>query len=113
MPGFAKDVVGGCPAQAQCLVDGSNSNTASIISSYAAQTAAAFSRDAMQTEQRNKLVGRTTAAGSAVGAPIASVKAQTRIWFNPDLRSRNYFVPGVVVNITTGGSTTKATRLSA
>ena len=24
---------------------------------------------------------------------------QSRVWFNPDLLSRNYFVPGIVVNI--------------
>ena len=27
------------------------------------------------------------------------VTARTRVWFNPDLRSRNYFVPGVLANI--------------
>jgi ABC-2 type transport system permease protein len=27
------------------------------------------------------------------------VIARSRVWFNPDLRSRNYFVPGVVANI--------------
>src|SRR5205814_4345430 len=31
------------------------------------------------------------------GAP--SVEPQSRVWVNPDRRSRNYFVPGVVVNI--------------
>ena len=30
-----------------------------------------------------------------------SSESQSRVWFNPDLRSRNYFVPGVVVNIIT------------
>jgi ABC-2 type transport system permease protein len=27
------------------------------------------------------------------------VEARTRVWFNPDLHSRNYFVPGVIANI--------------
>ena len=27
------------------------------------------------------------------------VVARSRVWFNPDLKSRNYFVPGVVANI--------------
>jgi ABC-type multidrug transport system permease subunit len=27
------------------------------------------------------------------------VRAETRVWFNPDLRSRSYYVPGVIVNI--------------
>jgi ABC-2 type transport system permease protein len=27
--------------------------------------------------------------------------AKTRVWFNPDLKSRNYFIPGVIANIIT------------
>ena len=30
---------------------------------------------------------------------MPQVDSRTRVWFNPDLNSRNYFVPGVVVNI--------------
>jgi ABC-2 type transport system permease protein len=39
------------------------------------------------------------AAGSPVNMALPGVNARTRVWFNPDLKSRNYFVPGVVVNI--------------
>lgn len=99
MPGFARDIARGRTAEVQLLLDGSNSNTASIISNYATQTAAQFSRVAMQDQQRVKLVGRTFASGGPIKPPIPSVQAETRIWFNPDLKSRNYFVPGVVVNI--------------
>ncbi len=30
---------------------------------------------------------------------MPQLNLQSRVWFNPDLRSRNYFVPGIVVNI--------------
>ena len=30
---------------------------------------------------------------------MGQVTSGTRVWFNPDLRSRNYFVPGVAANI--------------
>jgi ABC-2 type transport system permease protein len=30
---------------------------------------------------------------------VPQLGVQSRVWFNPDLRSRNYFVPGIVVNI--------------
>ena len=30
---------------------------------------------------------------------LPQVSARSRVWFNPDLYSRNYFVPGVVANI--------------
>src|SRR5262249_61998577 len=32
-------------------------------------------------------------------AGIPDLGARTRVWFNPDLKSRNYFVPGVIANI--------------
>src|SRR5262249_2036646 len=34
-----------------------------------------------------------------VNAAAPQVVPRTRVWFNPDLHSRNYFVPGVVANI--------------
>src|SRR4029078_387609 len=34
-----------------------------------------------------------------VSAVVPHVTARTRVWFNPDLHSRNYFLPGVVANI--------------
>lgn len=81
------------------LVDGTNSNTASIVAGYATQMAARYSQTAMLKMQREKLVGRTSMTGGPLHAAIPSVKSQTRVWFNSDLKSRNYFVPGVVVNI--------------
>src|SRR5262249_2234459 len=53
---------------------------------------------AMNSRQRAKLVAATMASGP-LHAAVPEVETRTRVWFNPDLRSRNYFVPGVVVNI--------------
>jgi ABC-2 type transport system permease protein len=85
----------------QVLVEGTNSNTASIVSSYAGQIVAAYASRALEEQQSARLVGRTTAAGGPVGLGLPSLDVRTRVWFNPDLLSRNYFVPGVVVNIVT------------
>lgn len=101
LPGFARDVKRGRPTSVQVLLDGTNSNTASIVSGYAAQAIARFSSDAAQHQARDMLVGATEDAGEAVGQPVPSVTARSRVWFNPDLRSRNYFIPGVIVNIIT------------
>jgi drug efflux transport system permease protein len=38
-------------------------------------------------------------SGGPISIPIPQVEARTRVWFNPELKSRNYFIPGVVVNI--------------
>jgi ABC-2 type transport system permease protein len=101
LPGFSRDIQRGGTSSVQVLVDGTNSNTASIVSSYAGQVVASFSSKMLAAQQREKLVGRTMATGGPVELGVPQVDVRSRVWFNPDLRSRNYFVPGVVVNIIT------------
>jgi len=99
MPGFARDVLRGNTAAVQLLVDGTNSNTAAIISNYANQVVASFARKMLENGQNARRMIGAPEAGGLVQPAIGSVAAQSRIWFNPDLNSRDYFVPGVVVNI--------------
>jgi ABC-2 type transport system permease protein len=99
LPGFARDIDHGRSAQVQILVNGENSNTASIISGYAGSICARFGAELMTDVQRTKMVAGTMAAGHAVSAPVPRLEAEPRVWFNPELKSRNYFVPGIVVNI--------------
>ncbi len=101
MPGFARDVDRGRATSVQVLLDGTNSNTASIVSNYAAQTIARYSSEVMAQLQRSKMVAGTMASGGAVHPAVPQIVARSRVWFNPDLKSRNYFIPGVVVNIIT------------
>jgi ABC-2 type transport system permease protein len=97
LPGFARDLARGRAAEVQVLVDGTNSNTASLILSYGGQIIAQYSTDAMGHQQNRRVLTRSP--GSAVNASVPQVTARSRVWFNPDLYSRNYFVPGVVANI--------------
>ena len=97
LPGFARDLARGRAAGVQVLVDGTNSNTASLILSYGGQIIAAYSADAMGRQQNRRVLTRSP--GSAVNSSVPQVTARSRVWFNPDLYSRNYFVPGVVANI--------------
>lgn len=99
LPGFSRDVKRGSVASVQILVDGTNSNTASIISSYATQIVAGFAGAVMAGQKNTRLVPATAKTGGAVPFVIPVLTAQSRVWFNPDLRSRVYFVPGVIVNI--------------
>ena len=97
LPGFARDIKRGSTASVQILVDGTNSNTASIVSSYALRIVAGYA--GTPDTRRNS----PPAAPAGVSGPVPSVipvlTAQHRVWFNPDLRSRVYFVPGVIVTI--------------
>jgi ABC-2 type transport system permease protein len=94
---FERDVRRGRPAAVQVLVDGTNSNTASLVASYGAEIIAAFSNDVMALRRTSQIFSR--GATAPVNMVFPQVSARTRVWFNPDLYSRNYFVPGVVANI--------------
>jgi ABC-2 type transport system permease protein len=101
LPGFGRDIERGKTAQVQILVDGSNSNTASIVAANAGGAVASYGNGVLAIQMRQRLVGRTMAAGGPVNLGMPALTVRSRVWFNPDLRSRNYFVPGVVVNIIT------------
>lgn len=101
LPGFGRDLERGKTASVQILVDGTNSNTASLVAANAAGVVSAFAGNALSIQMRQRLVGRTMAAGGPVNLETPDFRVRSRVWFNPDLRSRFYFVPGVVVNIIT------------
>lgn len=96
-PRYAADVLAGRQAEVQILLDGANSNTASIIANYANAIIATRNQELLRQSQIKKLVGRTQ--NGPVLLRIPGIRVERRVWFNEELRSRNYFVPGVVVNI--------------
>ena len=96
LPNFARDLTRGRGTEVQVLVDGTNSNTASLVSAYASQVIGAFSAD---EAPHPKGVGATAVVLGSTPGSAGLVTARPRVWFNPDLRSRNYFVPGVAANI--------------
>jgi len=100
-PGFGRDLDAGRTATVQILLDGSNSNTASIVSGQAAGVVAGYAGRVLGNRQRAALVAATMNTGQPAAIRMPTLRARTRVWFNPDLRSRNFYVPGVVVNIIT------------
>jgi ABC-2 type transport system permease protein len=80
----------GKEAKVQVLLDGSDSNTASIALGYAQGLIQAY---AARTRDNSQAI-RT---GSVIQPPI---DARVRVWYNTDLVSRNYIVPGLIGVIT-------------
>src|SRR5580693_3726056 len=66
LPGFARDLERGRPVNVQVLLDGTNSNAASIVSGYAGQTIARFTGEVMADRQRQKLVAASVPVHPAV-----------------------------------------------
>ena len=88
-PSFARDLDAGRLSSVQAIVDGSDSNTAGIVLGYTQGITLTFNRQLM-LEQIQRRTGQT---------PSASLDLRTRVWFNPDLASRNYIVPGILAVI--------------
>jgi ABC-2 type transport system permease protein len=81
----------GKSAQVQVLADGTDSNTANIVLGYAQAVAAGYNQQLLA--QRLGAKGPLTAQ--------TPVDGQMRFWFNADLESRNYIVPGLIAVIMT------------
>lgn len=97
LPGFGRDILMGRPTSVQILVDGTNSNTASLASAYTSQLVAAYSARVAAPQMESRMMARAGMGTMSLKAPRITESA--RVWFNPDLKSRNYFVPGVISNL--------------
>jgi len=76
---FGRNIARGVPAQVQLLVDGSDSNTARLISGYAGEITAAFNE---------RIAG---------GRRQQPVEASMRLWYNPGLSTKRFYGPGIFV----------------
>lgn len=88
-PRFGDDIVARRPVEIQIVFDGSDANSANISLGYSTQILNAYSRS---------IVMKTLSAmPEAVRPPRLS--ADVRVWYNEDLKSRNFMVPGVVAMV--------------
>jgi ABC-2 type transport system permease protein len=86
---YSRNVGASREAPVQILLDGSDSNTASIALAYA------------ETVVRNYSLELRTATLNRRGGEHAAppVDAQLRVWYNSSLESKNYVVPGLIAVI--------------
>ena len=82
---FGQDLLAGRDTRVQIIVDGSDANSAGQAVSYASRMATGYSQrildEAMVLNGRNRYV---------------PVDFQPRVWYNPDLISSKFLVPGLV-----------------
>jgi len=83
---FAQRIDAGRDAPVQLIVDGADSNTATIAIGYATVVAQLYAMD-LTVEQNQR-----------GGAPPLQIPldVEPRVWFNEDLESRNYIIPGLI-----------------
>ncbi|RKX18718.1 MAG: ABC transporter permease [Candidatus Zixiibacteriota bacterium] len=83
--GFSETLKKGRQASVGIVLDGTNSNLATILSGYINFTTADYSRQISNNFIKSK--GLSLSNG---------IDVQPRVWFNPDLKSVNFMVPGVM-----------------
>jgi drug efflux transport system permease protein len=81
---FARDLMSNQPAKVQIIVDGRQSNTALIIQGYAGRILADFNEDWLVAQ----------------GAAIPPGRLVVRSWFNSNLKSKWFIIPGIVALLT-------------
>lgn len=84
--GFEANLRAGRTVPLQLLVDGTDSNTAGIVLDYSARIAGRYGNSVLLT-RLNRMGG---------GFRAEPLTVETRAWFNENLESRNYYVPGVI-----------------
>ncbi len=86
---YSRNIGLGQDAPVQILLDGSDSNTASIALGYAESVVRGYS-----------LSLRADVMNQRGGEPLTSpVDARLRVWYNSSLESKNYVVPGLIAVI--------------
>jgi len=88
--GFSKKIKKGETVPIQILVDGTESNTALIALGYVSRILSEYSNQVIFNRLNQEGMGRFEEVG---------VEVEHRIWFNPNLESRYFYVPGVIASI--------------
>ena len=83
---YHEAIAGGRPATLQIIADGTDSSSTGIAMGYAASLVNAYNQELARQ--------RLLAAGQ--NAPPTAIDARIRVWFNPELESRYFMIPGIV-----------------
>jgi ABC-2 type transport system permease protein len=86
---YARKLLSGEEAEVQLLLDGSDSNTASIALGYAEAMLQTYA-----LELRSIALNRR--GGGQLSPPV---EPRLRVWYNSELKSKNYIVPGLIAVI--------------
>ncbi|MDH4268603.1 MAG: ABC transporter permease [Deltaproteobacteria bacterium] len=86
---FSRDLEADRETTIQVLMDGTDANTATIALGYASAIVTLYSQELIK-QKMNRL---------GVGKIFPPIEPRIRIWFNPDLESKNFIVPGLIAVI--------------
>jgi drug efflux transport system permease protein len=96
-PGYGAALARGGSPTVQIIADGSDSSSATVALGYGSGVVSAASRDALR-ERIQDYAARAAEEGRAI-VPPGQTDLVPRVWYNPDLKSRWFYVPAVLAMI--------------
>ncbi len=91
-PAFGSAIAAGRTAAVQVIADGSDAASANVALGYASAAAQGYAVEVQQKRLR-------AASGAASVARSGQIGLEPRVFYNPDLRSRWYYVPAVLAMV--------------
>jgi ABC-2 type transport system permease protein len=88
-PDFAQRIGGTRDAGVEAIIDGSDSNTAAIVLGYATAITSTYNQQVISNQVRRV---------AGISLPTA-LEVRPRVWFNADLESKNFIIPGLIAVI--------------
>jgi ABC-2 type transport system permease protein len=90
-PDFARDLGSGRAAPLQILIDGCDNNTGLIAMGNMSRLIQGFASEI--------LIRQLARPGASARTSVPSVDTRVRVWFNPELTSTNFIIPGLIAVI--------------
>jgi ABC-2 type transport system permease protein len=85
--GYGARIRGGRPVTVQVVADGTDSNSTTVALGYATSLIGGYAQD---------LAAADALEAAAPLGPPTGIDARIRVWFNPQLESRHFMIPGVL-----------------
>lgn len=90
--GFERKINGGKSSPLQVIIDGTDGNSARIIQNYVSKITYRISKN-IKVEEQNNRIGKQNAP--------QGIQVESRAWFNNNLESRDFYIPGIISTILT------------
>jgi ABC-2 type transport system permease protein len=96
---FGESIKGKKETSLQVIVDGTDSNTASVVVGYTNRIVNGYIQELL-LKRYEELSHRLSFEKNIPFRPdFGPIEVESRAWFNPNLESRNFYVPGIIASI--------------
>ncbi len=85
--GYGADVRANRPVTVQVIADGTDSNSTNVALGYATSLIGGYAQELVEGGSQPESAGQPQAGG---------IDPRIRVWFNPQLESRHFMIPGVL-----------------